>query len=165
MNAVQLIYSGQLDGTAGTCVSSPTSDMLACTGMQVLQRPAVCVGSGLHSTVVTTCSSSSRRFLGRRGLPLGSLSARHISNQRSSPRLALTSPQHRQRQPWRLQAFAGPQATLAPAKTSSSAGVEVRDSSAAEAAYADFDWRDQWYPVAFVRDMPEGALPRRMSPM
>lgn len=27
---------------------------------------------------------------------------------------------------------------------------------AAEAAYAEFQWAEQWYPVAFVQDLPEG---------
>jgi hypothetical protein len=31
------------------------------------------------------------------------------------------------------------------------------DAAAAEAVYANFDWRNQWYPVAFAKDMPEGA--------
>lgn len=150
----------QLDVTTGACVSSPLSDMLACAGMQALQRTAVSVGLGQHSTVATTRSSSSGQFSGHRGVPVGSLPARHISKQRSFPCLALQSPQYRQRQPWRRQVLAAPQATLASAGNGSSAGVQARDSSTAEATYADFDWRDQWYPVAFVRDMPEGAHPR-----
>ena len=162
LNVVRTSHFSQLNGTAGACVGSPIVDTFACTGMQALQRTAAGVGFGLHSTVATTRSSSSSRHIsGLRGVPLGSLLARHISNQRSFPRLALHSPQHRQRQSWRRQALAAPQAVAAPARHGSSTGVEAQDSNAAESAYADFDWRDQWYPVAFVRDMPEGAcLPR-----
>lgn len=149
----------QLNGTTDACVSSPVLDTLACTGMQALLRTAAGVGLDLHRTVATTRSSSSRHIPGRQGVPLSSLSARHISKQRSFPRLALQSPQHRQGQPWRRQALAAPQAAVAPARNGGSAGVEARDSGTAEAAYADFDWRDQWYPVAFVRDMTEGARP------
>jgi hypothetical protein len=32
------------------------------------------------------------------------------------------------------------------------------DAATAAAAYASFDWRAQWYPVAFARNLPEGAV-------
>ena len=36
-------------------------------------------------------------------------------------------------------------------------GVQQRQEAAA-AFGADFDWRNQWYPVAFSRDLPEGKM-------
>jgi hypothetical protein len=143
-------------------VSSPILDMLACTGMQALQHTAPGVGFSLHSTGATTRSSSSGHIPGHRGVPFGNLLARDIGKQHSFPRIARHSSQHGQGHSWRRQALAAPQAVVAPARNDSSAGIEARDSGAAEAAYADFDWRDQWYPVAFVRDMPEGARTRNV---
>lgn len=64
------------------------------------------------------------------------------------------------RQPRKLSAAT---AAAAAAVTESAAGPRPPDdayavgSAAAEAAYNSFDWNAQWYPVAFARDMPEGA--------
>lgn len=92
----------------------------------------------------------------------------HFSGRGRAPQRSLAPQQPRQRwqqrpQPPRL--IAAQASATAASGNGSGAGVKSRvhakaaDRASAEAAYASFDWKAQWYPVAFVRDMPEGEAP------
>ena len=129
--------------------------------MQALLSTAVGQGHGTHSRTAASTSHSVRacwKHMAHALSPQGISQVRHISSQRSLAPQARGDRQRRRDQPWRRRLMLPGVCTASAGNGSSAVTASPSDSASSEAAYADFDWRDQWYPVAFVRDMPEGAL-------